>query len=64
MRNGFIFQQGKSFTTQHRTATLKLSYFTKNHCTYGKTEKGLKNYIMAKLCPAHHINVTATLSFE
>ncbi len=35
---------------QYRTAALKSFYFTKNDCTLKK---------MAKLCPAHHTNVTA-----
>ncbi len=33
--------------------------FTKNDHTWKKNEKGPKNYTVAKLCPAHHVNVTA-----
>ncbi len=37
----------------------KISYFTKHYGTYGKKENRPKNYTIAKLCPVHHVTVTA-----
>ncbi len=38
--------------------SFNIIHFTKNYCAE-KNEKGLENYTMVELCPAHHIDITA-----